>query len=638
MGDINFIGNNDDSDVGKSKHYDFDYTDPNRDVAAPKEKTPRLSFLKRNKKVKKKEVIEKPKEKEFVDKEVVRKGRYKSKAVPQKEKINDVNTIPDVHQSFAPQRTKSSQTPTVAAQSNSQQSGRQTAQLPARDATTSSSPGVQAAQVSSHAASNPVAPEVQDKPTWQADPRVKPLSPVSSPVIQPQTIPTAPPPPVYEVAVTKKQPPTIAKPVKVSLPAQAANKQSVIQTGVTQNMAPQKPISAPLSSTIVQSAGVTQPAYGQVPQKLYDTASQARIEETAFQYQSPAVQPNQVQQSSQPPVLTPAADSNLPQFKTQTLQRIIPTPPPPPEPIPREVKNETQPVAQPMSVNLPGQQPLTQPVLPAATIPQAPSAQITPSSAAGPAGQSRRPSSQPEQAGIVYARNVEQIHGQETNPEVIDGKFLAVNLLPLDFLKQLSPSRRISGLLRAALFSFIVIGIIYGAMVSYQSYFIIQTKNNQVEITRLENEIRTYGTLQNKINSTNDQLEAVNQLLDQHIYWSNVFTMLEKYTLPNVYYTSFSGNTGGAISLQAATTDYASISRQVHIFSEQTNEVQSVSVTTATRTNYKSSEEEDTKKSENGAIEKVVTDSEESAGVISFSLNVQLDPSIFSYQRDDAIE
>lgn len=62
------------------------------------------------------------------------------------------------------------------------------------------------------------------------------------------------------------------------------------------------------------------------------------------------------------------------------------------------------------------------------------------------------------------------------------------------------------------------------------------------------------------------RLMLVSELLNDHIYWSNFFSFLEKNTLPNVFYQDFSGDTGGEYILKARTDNFDSMAKQLKVY------------------------------------------------------------------------
>lgn len=105
--------------------------------------------------------------------------------------------------------------------------------------------------------------------------------------------------------------------------------------------------------------------------------------------------------------------------------------------------------------------------------------------------------------------------------------------------------------------------------------------------------------------SYKDKSAAFTYLLDNHIYWSNLFAWMEKNTLSSVHFSSFSGKLDGIYSFSGTADSYADVSWQVKVFSSDplTRSVDVISVTSA--------------KDKTGA------------GTVSFNINLKVDPSIF---------
>jgi len=110
-----------------------------------------------------------------------------------------------------------------------------------------------------------------------------------------------------------------------------------------------------------------------------------------------------------------------------------------------------------------------------------------------------------------------------------------------------------------------------------------------------------------------DRSMAFGQLLDNHIYWSNFFSWLEKNTLSSVKYEGFNGNVSGLYSLSARANDYAEASWQVKAFQLDplTEKVEVLSVAAATQEK-----------------ETLISDS------VSFSLKLQVKPEMFKTNYD----
>lgn len=629
MGGLNFIGsNNDDADGKESQRYDFDYTDPEKDKSNAGSLKPHTSFFGRHKKSNT-SAVEEPKkasEAKFVDKQQVRKGKYKptnTKYEPQKVG-SQPNSAPAAV--FAPTRSamQSSVQPTFAQVNRTVNPTEPISQTPIPAAQSAQSP-VQ-----------PVAPVISGISQPSSTPKTlsTQTSPIAAQQSSPESLPTVSPfksqqQSASSVTSTTPQPrvfPAVSN--ATALPITNSNTattpliktQPVMPSGERPRNIPTPPPPPVHAAPVPMSAKTTAmatPAMQNMQQsgnqKMYDTGTQVHQDSMVQPITTPIPTP-----AIQTPSLQPIQTPNLPHLQSvaqqhvqQPIERIVPKIPAAPAPPIHESVVPTPPV-------IPAA-PVTQRKQPTG-LPRSTSAHIE----SGMPASVHNANTHMPQIGTVYAQNVEGIHGEKTNPELISGKFLAVNLLPADFLKDLTPASKIVGLIKVALVSCTVLGVIYGIMVGYQSYFIIQTKNNQLEINRLETEIITYAPLQNDISSTNVQLQSVSTLLARHIYWSNVFAMLEKYTLPNVTYQNFSGSTTGLMTLQAVTTDFSSVSQQIHILNEEATFVQSATSTSASRSEVVVEE----------GTETPTESTDNSSDTVAFTINLHLDPAIFLYQAN----
>jgi len=104
-----------------------------------------------------------------------------------------------------------------------------------------------------------------------------------------------------------------------------------------------------------------------------------------------------------------------------------------------------------------------------------------------------------------------------------------------------------------------------------------------------------------------DKSAVFSFLLENHVYWNNFFSWLERNTLSTVKYASFDGNLDGNYSITATAPSYADVSWQVKalLADPKTRQVKVESVTSA-------------KGIEPDAVE-----------TVSFVLSLQVDPSIF---------
>ncbi|MFA5184037.1 MAG: hypothetical protein WC456_00760 [Patescibacteria group bacterium] len=86
-----------------------------------------------------------------------------------------------------------------------------------------------------------------------------------------------------------------------------------------------------------------------------------------------------------------------------------------------------------------------------------------------------------------------------------------------------------------------------------------QVALTNAEISKLKNQIGAALAYKEKS-------AAFSDLLDNHVYWTNFFSWLEKNTLSSVKYEQFSGGLDGLYVLNATAKTYADVSWQVRSF------------------------------------------------------------------------
>jgi Tfp pilus assembly protein PilN len=125
--------------------------------------------------------------------------------------------------------------------------------------------------------------------------------------------------------------------------------------------------------------------------------------------------------------------------------------------------------------------------------------------------------------------------------------------------------------------------IFYGALFFQEQNVRKQHEIREQSISGLEEQILDFEELNQEISELGDQIVVVNDALNQHIYWTRFFELLEKYTVAEVTYGGLSAGTGGALTLSARGDDYESVARQLTVLqSEQAKEfVQSVDISNA---------------------------------------------------------
>ena len=105
-----------------------------------------------------------------------------------------------------------------------------------------------------------------------------------------------------------------------------------------------------------------------------------------------------------------------------------------------------------------------------------------------------------------------------------------------------------------------------------------KVKAVQEEIKTVEKEIEPYLEVKQRIANIENKFGKAQRVLGGHIYWTNFFILLEKYTVPEVSFNGFSGNTSGSIHLNAGTLSLPSVGRQMLALKEASDFVEKVEV------------------------------------------------------------
>lgn len=160
-----------------------------------------------------------------------------------------------------------------------------------------------------------------------------------------------------------------------------------------------------------------------------------------------------------------------------------------------------------------------------------------------------------------------------TNAAQASGSF---SLLPLDeeeLLYQDLP-RAIRKLFYTFLLgALLILGAWYGAS-NFLSSYAAEANVLQEELRSIGSERLRYKITDADLNFTFQYYSVVKSLLENHITWSRFFVLLEKYTVPEVYYTNFSVNavTDTHLSFQVVAYDLKSALKQYLVLKKYAEE------------------------------------------------------------------
>ncbi len=131
--------------------------------------------------------------------------------------------------------------------------------------------------------------------------------------------------------------------------------------------------------------------------------------------------------------------------------------------------------------------------------------------------------------------------------------------------------------------SLIILGGLYGYLVLDEQKIIGKQNEQKQQISEIEKNMLSFSELNKNISILGQEIRLVQDALNKHIYWTHFFSLLEKYTVSDVYYSGLAVGTNGGLTLNASTNSYDSVAKQLKVLnSEKAQEfVEEASITSA---------------------------------------------------------
>lgn len=150
-----------------------------------------------------------------------------------------------------------------------------------------------------------------------------------------------------------------------------------------------------------------------------------------------------------------------------------------------------------------------------------------------------------------------------SNPEVLE-----VNLVRDEVAVEFNWGRRLGSLFLILLLVAALVAEIYFGLDWWQGQERTQAEKLKADHLLTTQQINNINNNSKDFLDFKDKTSLVEQLIDQHIYWSDFFTWLEQNTLSSVRYFDFSGDVSGEYTLAAQTKNYRDISWQTKAFKD----------------------------------------------------------------------
>ena len=187
---------------------------------------------------------------------------------------------------------------------------------------------------------------------------------------------------------------------------------------------------------------------------------------------------------------------------------------------------------------------------------------------------------------------------------------LDVNLIPEGLINQREQhfQKRLVRSGALVVLTLAVVGLAYGGIVWYQLAVNQRVDDLAAEINQLEGTIAAIQADKEQASSLQQRLSLIRDLLERHQYWTELFALLERRTIDDVYYTNFSMAGTEKVVLAAIGKDYQSVARQIVAFQQVPDVVTAVEV--------------------NSALAKLADDG--SYQYVNFTINLTLNPAVFA--------
>ena len=128
--------------------------------------------------------------------------------------------------------------------------------------------------------------------------------------------------------------------------------------------------------------------------------------------------------------------------------------------------------------------------------------------------------------------------------------------------------------------SFVIIIPAFVLVWLYTNYHFEKMRNEVMVVERemqfLKAKSEPLLKIRDEIMNLEVQSARTEKILKDHIYWTKFFSLLETYTVPDVYFGDFTADTSGVVRLDVVGRDLISIARQIIAFSQARDFVKEV--------------------------------------------------------------
>ncbi|MFC1721469.1 PilN domain-containing protein [Patescibacteria group bacterium] len=109
----------------------------------------------------------------------------------------------------------------------------------------------------------------------------------------------------------------------------------------------------------------------------------------------------------------------------------------------------------------------------------------------------------------------------------------------------------------------IIVAAVVGGMFIYQRILVVREESLQAEISKVQAEQEQYAEVAAEAGTLQKQLSGLKSLLDNHVYWSELFWQLEETSLQDTVITALQASSPGIVKMTGSSGSYGNLAKQI---------------------------------------------------------------------------
>lgn len=114
-------------------------------------------------------------------------------------------------------------------------------------------------------------------------------------------------------------------------------------------------------------------------------------------------------------------------------------------------------------------------------------------------------------------------------------------------------------------------GCAFGTLRWYKNQIDAKTYAVSQDVESVNGQIKNLNEPRNRAETLRKQFDVAGKLLNRHVYWTPVFSLLEKNTIPDVYFKNFTASSDGQMDLSGVAKNYEAVAEQIVSLREAEN-------------------------------------------------------------------